>query len=370
VRPHPPLAPVLDTKEAWAEYVDSQPVPPPDLPGPEVRRSMTPSARASLDDARLRYHSAFVTVLTPAMDRIHRAARRTVLANLNAPPGARRGLVIDGDAYTGKTTVATSFARSHELAVRARYPGGTSATGDQLIPVIYITVPPAATPKMLSRAMAEFLALPMGARATATEITDAVCKVSTRCATSLVVVDDVHYLDLSQKEGRLANDHLKYLGNKVPATFLYAGIGCEENALFSEGRQNAGRFSQTASRFVPYRMGPFGWGTRTEKEDWVRVVKAMDDALRLFEHQPGSLWRKASMAEYLHRRTRGKVGTLSGLIREGAIEAILSGAEALNEGLLDSIAVDQAAETAYRGEVAKAEGRKRGAGSGPAKLAV
>jgi hypothetical protein len=34
-----------------------------------------------------------------------------------------------------------------------------------------------------------------------------------------VIIDDVHFLDLSAREGKVVNDHLKYLANHTAATF-------------------------------------------------------------------------------------------------------------------------------------------------------
>nr|WP_239312147.1 hypothetical protein [Frankia sp. Cj3] len=47
---------------------------------------------------------------------------------------------------------------------------------DHNIPVIYITVPPAATPRMIAVEFARFLGLPLPARANITDVLDAVCR--------------------------------------------------------------------------------------------------------------------------------------------------------------------------------------------------
>ena len=51
--------------------------------------------------------------------------------------GARRGLIVSGDAATGKTTSIKQLGRLHELRVRARFPAGADR-----IPVVYVTCPP------------------------------------------------------------------------------------------------------------------------------------------------------------------------------------------------------------------------------------
>ncbi len=39
-----------------------------------------------------------------------------------------------------------------------------------------------------------------------------------RCATSLILIDDFHFLNMREKESRRVNDHLKYLANSISAT--------------------------------------------------------------------------------------------------------------------------------------------------------
>ena len=72
----------------------------------------------------------------------------------------------------------------------------------------------------------------------------------------------------------------------------------------------------------------------------------MEAALRLHRHQPGTL---PQLSKYLHQRTDGMIGSLSHLIRAAAISAILDGSEAITRPLLDTIALDYAAESATTG---------------------
>ena len=76
------------------------------------------------------------------------------------------------------------------------------------------------------------------------------------------------------------------------------------------------------------------------------LVAAMEGALRLHHHEPGSL---AAIDQYLHQRAGGMIGSLSHLVRAGAITAILDGSESITRNLLDSIPVDHAAQSAREG---------------------
>ena len=92
----------------------------------------------------------------------------------------------------------------------------------------------------------------------------------------------------------------------------------------------------------------------------IHLVEGFEQALRLHSHQPGIL---VSLADYLHGRTGGYIVSLSHLIREAAIYAILTGAERIDKQVLESVeldyaAVEEAAET-HRKAGQKTQSRKK-----------
>lgn len=117
--------------------------------------------------------------------------------------------------------------------------------------------------------------------------------------------------------------------------FVYAGIDVERAGLFTgtRGRQIAGRAAMV-------RTGAFAY-----QQEWKGLAATMEHTLRLHHHQPGTLVR---LDRYLHQRTSGMIGSLSHLVRAGAISAILDGSEQLTKQLLDGVRVDHAAESATR----------------------
>ena len=145
------------------------------------------------------------------------------------------------------------------------------------------------------------------------------------------------------------SDQLKYFAERLPATFIYAGIDVDSAGLFAgtRGRQIAGRFT-----VIP--ATPFAYGSTAQREQWRALIATMDSALRLHHHQPGSL---VTLEEYLYRRSGGMIGSLSQLIRGAAILAIEDGSEQITRDLLEAVPVDYAAE---RGATARpAVGRSR-----------
>lgn len=316
----------LTSKEGWRRFVDTATV------TPRLREDwqQNPEAeRAGEQEERLSYLSDPVTVNTPVIQQVVRDVRRLLILN-RRQVCARRGLIVTGGAGTGKTTALTQLGRLHELALRRRQPGyGPS------IPVVYITLPPAATARMLAVEFARFLGLPVTMRNNITDVVNAVCGVLCDTGCQLVLVDELHNLSLTTHAGAEASDQLKYFSERIPATFVYAGIDLEENGLFhgTRGRQIAGRFAVIHTR-------PFAYGTDTERAAWRSLVATLEQALRLHRHVPGTLARHGA---YLHRRTGGMIGSLSHLIRGAAVDAILDGTEKITKAHLDAVRLDQAA---------------------------
>lgn len=117
---------------------------------------------------------------------------------------------------------------------------------------------------------------------------------------------------------------MKYFTGHLPATFIYAGIDVERRGVFTgtRGRQLAGRCELIRTGLFPYR------------EEWVRLIAALEATLRLHRHEPGTL---PAQARYLHQRTGGMIGSLTHLVRGAAIRAIPGGQEAVTRPLLDTV---------------------------------
>lgn len=264
---------------------------------------------------------------TPVIRKVVTEGRRLSYLNRDADSG-RCGLILSGPARTGRTTAITQLGKTLEIIHRQRHP----RSGND-IPVIYITVPPAATAKMIAVELARFLGLPVIRRANLTDIVEAVCGVAADTRTGLVAVDEIHNVSLATRPGTEASDMLKYFFERIPATFVYADIDVERNGLLSgtRGEQIAGRFGMVRTSAFP------------RGEYWTGLISALEDSLRLHRHQPGAL---TGLEQYLHRRTGGMIGSLLRLIRGAAIQAVLDGTEKITRTALDSIGVDIASETA------------------------
>ncbi|MDQ0934380.1 TniB family NTP-binding protein [Streptomyces turgidiscabies] len=318
----------LTTLEGWRKSLDDPPAPPL-LLSPGERKRLAEEERDLYDEERLDHHARMLVVSTSFVQKTVVCGRRLVLLNRHAV-SARRGLMVSGLPGTGKTSAITQLGRAHELLDRARHPH----LADR-IPVLYITVPPAATARMVASEFARFLGLPVRSRSNMTDIIEAVVGVCTDTGTGLVLVDEIHNVSQVTRAGSEVSDTLKYFSERIPATFVYAGIGLETSELLAgtRGAQISGRFT-----LVPTRPFPYG-------DEWKGLVATMEDTLLLHDHPPGSL---VKLARYLHDRTAGMIGALSHAIRGAAIDAILGGTERVTKEGLAAIPLDHAAETQKR----------------------
>lgn len=336
----------LTTKEGWRRFVGRQPSPPVLLDAPALAR-LPPREREDYDQVRRDYHADLPLANTPTIQTVITTARLLVQLNRHQV-SARRGLIISGASGTGKTTALTQLGRAHERHTRRRH-----REDEYRLPVLYVTVPPAATARMLAVEFARFLGLSFTARANLTDVVEAVCTTATRTRVELVCVDELHNLNLATRAGAEVSDQLKYFAERLPATFCYAGIDVEAQGLFAgvRGRQIAGRFT-----VIPATA--FAYGTGEQREQWRALIATMESTLRLHRHRAGDL---LALEEYLYRRSGGMIGTLSQLIRGAAILAIEDGSERITRQLLDIVPVDYAAERSATPPRASQGGRKRAA---------
>ncbi|WP_442906919.1 ATP-binding protein [Kitasatospora sp. NBC_01246] len=292
----------LTTLDGWRTFAAGPPEPPVLLSSDELRR-LSPAERALYDEDRLDHHARMLVVATSFVEKTVVCGRRLVLLNRHAI-SARRGLMVSGLPGTGKTSAITQLGLAHELLDRARHPNVTDR-----IPVLYITVPPAATARMVAAEFARFLGLPVRSRSNMTDIIEAVVGVCTDTRTGLVLVDEIHNVSQVTRAGGEVSDTLKYFSERIPATFVYAGIGLETSELLAgtRGAQIAGRFT-----LVPTRPFPYG-------DEWKGLIATMEQTLLLHDHPPGSL---VKLDRYLHNRADGMIGALSHAIRGAAIDAI------------------------------------------------
>jgi hypothetical protein len=184
-----------------------------------------------------------------------------------------------------------------------------------------VTVPPAATARMLAMEFARFLGLQFAGRVNLTDIVDAVCVTAARTRVELVCVDELHNLNLATRAGAEVSDQLKYFAERLPATFAYAGIDVESAGLFAgtRARQIAGRFTVIpATPFAAAAATPASGkradaapGRRPARHETLASYLARLAGLHGLD--PGELWHQVSTPQPGTRRRAINPGQLAAI---------------------------------------------------------
>jgi Cdc6-like AAA superfamily ATPase len=293
-------------------------------------QQLTDDKRKQYDTAREHYHARLVIVSTPTIRHIAATGRKRIVLN-RYQHSARLGLIVTGAAGTGKTTAITQLGKNYQQLVHRDQPqpGGS-------LPVAYVTVPPAATPKMLAVEFARFLGLPLPARFSQVELTNKVCDLLGTLRTTLILIDETTQ-SRSWNPGRRRGIRPDQVPVGTCPGHLRAGRS-------RPGRQRPVRRPTRRSDRQPLhpdRTTAFPFSTSDERAAWQALVATLENALRLHAHRKGTLLR---LSGYLHERTGGMIGSLSHLIREAAIDAIINQTEKINQAGLDTVDLDQTAE--------------------------
>lgn len=309
------MTPALSIREGWGAFVGETL----DKPIPMTRAefdALSPGDRAVNREARKQYMIRGPVVHTGQFAAIEVEIRRRLMLNQYKSHG-KLGVIVSGEPNIGKTTTVTHIARRFE---RRRRDIGRAGE-ENSIPVIYVSVPPSCTPKLMLGEFAQFLGLPVRQHYNTGELMNTVASVIAACGTELIVVDEIHNLNQKYKQMGEASDTLKQLSEKCPGTFVYAGVDVESSGLLDGTR---GR--QISSRFQIMRLQKFEH-TGNKRAAWADLLVAVEGSLGLLEQEPGAILRHGSQ---LHSATRGVIGDLTGMLHMLAIDAIDSGAERLD----------------------------------------
>ncbi|MBT2446353.1 TniB family NTP-binding protein [Streptomyces sp. ISL-43] len=258
---------------------------------------------------RVAYH-AQLPLYTP--DVLAAVARAEDLIVLNEHGGgARRSILLNGAAGTGKTTVLQELARR----CTEWFP---TVSDDGAMPVVQVRLPPAPTARVLLRELARAAGSPAPARGTITDLIRHVRDSLAAKHTRLVLVDEFHQFHTRAEQPSPVTEVVAYLCDSVQATFVFAGFPPRT------GEWGAHR------RLLSVSLGPMTLG-----EAWLDMIARAEAALRLRAHVPGTL---PELAGHLHELTGGSAQHLAYLLRSGSIRAIREGVEELNRPLLDDLA--------------------------------
>ncbi|MFE2339870.1 AAA family ATPase [Streptomyces sp. NPDC059431] len=261
------------------------------------------------DQTRVAYH-AQLPLYTPDLLAAVERAEDLIVLNEHAG-GARHGILLTGEAGTGKTTVLQELARRFT----ARFP---AVPDDRTMPVVQVRLPPGVTARVLLRELARAVAAPVPARATTTDLIRRVHDCLTIRRTRLILIDEFHPFRAKAGQPSSLTEAVTHLCDSVQATLVFAGFPPRAEEWSAH------------RRLLPLTLGPMAPG-----DAWFELIAQTEGALRLRAHVPGTL---SELADHLHELTGGRAHHLAYLVRSGSIRAIREGAEQLTRPLLDDLA--------------------------------
>jgi len=266
------------TYEGWRAYVDA---PTPELP-PRLTRAgygaLSTADRAEYDEARRSYIMRSSPINTPDMQRVKQVIKEQMEANIRAPRHqVKVGVLVDGHANLGKTTIAKAVGRQFERTVREQAHFPDHETRDQFVPVVHVTLQRDTTPKGMAQAICDYLHVPFRRYTTEHLLVQAIYRAVERHNILLFVLDDIHFLQVRSRAGQETSNFLKSLMSLTGATFVYVGVDVEQTGVLQEHGAHTLASSQTASRFVHLPVRPLEKGSET----WKRLLRAVEGHLTL-----------------------------------------------------------------------------------------
>lgn len=333
----------LTTKEGWNDYAHQV------LAAPDLQDCAPLGTPVNDGDPRMLFHSEMLPVDTEDLWHGLLDARRILRTN-SQRKGSRMNFVIDGDSGTGKTMLLRTIGRAHQGLVEEAH-----GVDPERIPVVYIDVPLERDSNLhWSLPFADFFGLnhlvappPRStAKTSAREapredrsvnMTGPVTRVMETAQTELILVDSIHRL--TEAERPIAFQYFFTLQEHTKATFIFCGVGAQETvrSAYQKYRSRMPYQRESFASDIPVLwVGPVPFGKANTKE-WISVLERIEEDLRLYKHQPGTLTTQ-EMALYLHKRTGGYMQTLMFLICQAAQAAMDDKeCEAITKELLDTI---------------------------------
>ncbi|QOC26841.1 AAA family ATPase [Microbacterium hominis] len=338
----------LSTYEGWKDFAERPPRDKPALLTTEQLGPLGPDEFARYNADRRAWH-ANILLRTRQVHGVHLQLGDILDSNLQDSDRVKSAAALDAPPALGKSTVVNTFGRDFHRQRIAEVGEYLDEDRDILhLPVCHITVPGRLTIKGLHMMILGFYAHPatagilhrsMAGRDLARAAADCIERHDTR----LVIIDDLHFIQMRTRDGVEVANQLKWLSNEYSATFLFAGVALRERGLVGEGATGKeAAMAQTFRRWTVLSLDPYSLRTKQTRQEWDSLLWHIEQALVLADAHEGML---VDMSRYLFARTTGNIGSLMDLIRRGASRAIRTGAERIDRKLLDDIRIDEGAET-------------------------
>lgn len=345
-----PVRGSFSTYESWRNFTEREARAIPEALGMSQLAALGQDARMDYDKRRRECH-ANILLRSEQVDRLHQDLADIVDSNLQDSDRVKSAAAIDAPPTMGKTTTLRTFGRDFHRR-RVEEAGEYVDPGTQTtrhIPVCHITLVGKPTIKALHHQLLGFYAHPSGrgesgrSAAPSRDLARAAADCIARHDTRLIIIDDLHFLNMRTNDSTQVANQLKWIANEYDATFVFAGVALREAGPLTTGSTGGeAALAQIFRRWTVLDMNSFSLKTRTDQREWARLMGSLDKTVVLANAHDRMI---RDLSTYIFMRTGGNIGSLMDLIRRGTSRAIRTGREKLDRELLEGIRLDEGAES-------------------------
>lgn len=302
----------IRTYEGLYELLDRG-APAPTLPTLEECLAWSAPRRRAFDAERIEYINGGIVVMTSQINEVQLIVREIMLGNRGRTSGVQ-SIMLSGRSASGKTTACKAVMRSVYRSKQA----DEAPTVGGLYPIVYIEVPTECTPKALCQQIGRFFGLEFADRTTTQVMMRRVVNMLQRGGTELLIIDELHNLNPRSAGRSDSVNTIKQLVNETGVTLLMSGIDLHESPVM---HGPAG--DQFKARSTLLTLTKFAYSTSADKTKWGGLVSAFARQLPLF--CAGSATAVIEQTSWLHKRSKGRIGTLQRIIGTSALQLIQRG---------------------------------------------
>ncbi|MDX3800814.1 TniB family NTP-binding protein [Streptomyces sp. AK04-3B] len=343
----PPERPPLDNltlsrKEGFRQLAQAPPRVQPDELTVKELAALSDRPRAVYDRQRRDWHANLGPIRTPQLAALQEDLWDIVDSNVQDGDKAKGAVAVDAFPGLGKTTAVLHFAQKFHLREIAEE-GEFTQAGQERWPVCRVGLTSNIGMKDFNRAILEFFAHPDRFRGTAAEFLQRALDCVLEYETKILIIDDLHFLKWSERNGREVSNHFKYIANEFPVTLIFVGVELGNRGLYSETDECGDvTLAQTARRTTPLSMERFSVDNDKSRREWRNLLLWLEKRIVLTGKFPGML--ADDLSDYFYVRTKGHIGSLMTLVNRGCQRAVREGTERLDKELLDRVKIDAASE--------------------------
>jgi len=224
-------------------------------------------------------------------------------------------LLIVGDTNNGKTMIVEQFAKRHPAH---DHPDGESVS----VPVLMVQAPNVPDEDRFYMNILDKIFAPYKPNSKPAAKQAEVIRSLIRVGLRMFIIDDIHNILAGPTEKtRQFLGVIRFLGNELRVPIVGTGTKDALRAVRND--------KQLDNRFEPAPLPKWKLDT-----DFYRLLASFEKMLPL--KRPSNLI-ELTLAARLHGISEGNLGELANVLRMAAVEAVESGAERINEDVLDTI---------------------------------